>query len=376
MHYEFCTLFDRNYLFKGLALHESLERHVGDFTLWVLCMDDVVYDVLEKMHLPRLELISLAQFEDDALLRAKATRTPVEYCWTCTPSLPLYLLDHVPGIEMVTYLDADLYFFGDPGSVYAELGRGSIGIVGHRFSAADEHQAQASGIYNVAFMVFKKDEHARECLEWWRDRCNEWCYARFEEGRYGDQKYLDDWPERFARVVVLQDRGVGLAPWNLRSQRISMRGGRLLVDGEPLIFYHFHSFLIAGNGKQFRLADPCYRLGRRGCALVYRAYVASVERAMTRVRQTIPDYAYGITSARLDTRVMRLAARAGRQAGRAERALMRVIRVIRATPGRRGNPSAFQAVVPPAVPPQGLGDADETRGVDSPDGSADGRDAG
>src|SRR5450759_3254503 len=157
MHYDFCTLFDRNYLFKGLALHESLQRHVGDFTLWVLCMDAMVYEVLEKMRLPALRLISLAQFEDEDLLRAKATRTQAEYCWTCTPSLPLYLLNHVPDIEAITYLDADLFFFGDPAGAYAEMGEGSVGIVGHRLSPVHEHLALNSGIYNVAFMVFKND---------------------------------------------------------------------------------------------------------------------------------------------------------------------------------------------------------------------------
>ena len=223
MHYDFCTLFDRNYLFRGLALHESLQRHVRDFTLWVLCMDDVVHDVLVKMDLPQIELISLAQFEDDELLRAKATRTQVEYCWTCTPSLPLYVLDHVPGIETITYLDADLFFFDDPASAYAEMGGGSVGIVGHRFSTEQEHQTQDSGIYNVSFMIFKNDEHARECLEWWRTRCNDWCYKRVEDGKFGDQKYLDDWPTRFAGVVVLQEAGIGLAPWNLSSHRITRR---------------------------------------------------------------------------------------------------------------------------------------------------------
>jgi len=349
MHYDFCTLFDRNYLFKGLALHESLQRHLGDFTLWVLCMDDIVYEVLEKMHLPQLELISLAQFEDEDLLRAKATRTQVEYCWTCTPSLPLYLLDHVPGIEMITYLDADLFFFGEPAGVNREMAAGSIGIVGHRFSRAHERLAENAGIYNVAFMVFKNDRYARECLAWWRDRCNEWCYFRFEDGKYGDQKYLDDWPERFARVVVLQDVGVGLAPWNLRSHRITMRGGRVLVHAQPLIFYHFHLFSIVSNGEQFRLVDSFYRLGRRSVRLVYRPYIASVKRAVAQVRQIAPAYAYGISSERLDTRFMRLVAWA---TGRVDRTGLRMKHVVRAALGRWGKRSISEAVVPSAAPPE------------------------
>ena len=306
LHYDFCTLFDRNYLFKGLALHESLRRHVQDFTLWVLCMDDVAYEVLAKMALPAIELISLPQFEDDELRRAKATRTQAEYCWTCTPSLPLYVLDHSPGIEAVTYLDADLFFFGDPAGAYAEMDEGSVGIVGHRFAEEHEHLTQDSGIYNVSFMIFKNDAPARECLEWWRARCNEWCYQRVEDGKFGDQKYLDDWPTRFARVVVLQEVGIGVAPWNLGSDRIGRRGGQVLVDGQPLIYYHFHSFSIVGGGDQFRLA--VYPVGRREARLLYKPYIASLKRAMKEVRQAVPGYAYGVSSERLVPRSRRLRA--------------------------------------------------------------------
>ena len=311
MHYDFCTLFDRNYLFRGLALHESLLLHVDDFTLWVLCMDDVAYGVLERMRLPRVELISLAQFENEGLLHAKETRTAVEYCWTCTPSLPLYLLDHVPDIEIITYLDADLFFFSDPAAAYAEMDGQSIGIHEHRFSPEDAYQAENAGIYNVAFMVFRNDERARACLEWWRDRCNEWCYFRFEDGKMGDQKYLDDWPQRFDGVVVLQHPGIGLAPWNLRSHRIARRGDRLRVGGQPVMFYHFHSLSILGDGDQFILAHPLFWLGMRNTRLLYQPYVASLLRAMAAVRRIAPGYAHGISSERLEPWAKRVLQRAG-----------------------------------------------------------------
>ena len=367
MHYDFCTLFDRNYLFKGLALHESLQRHIADFTLWVLCMDDVVYEVLEKMRLPHLELISLAQFEDEDLLRAKGTRTQVEYCWTCTPSLCLYLLDRAPGIESITYLDADLYFFGEPTGVNREMAAGSIGIVEHRLSEAYESFAEHVGIYNVAFVVFINDRYARECLAWWRDRCNEWCYSRAEDGKYGDQKYLDDWPRRFDRVVVLQDVGVGLAPWNLRSHRLATRDGRVFVDGQPLVFYHFHSFLIVGSGGQFRLAYTGYRLGRRGVRLLYWPYIASVKRAMMHVRRIAPAYAHGISNERADTRFMRVRASAKR---RVDPIGHRVNRLVCAVLGRSGDLRISEMAVPSEAPPILSVDNDESRGIASADDTA------
>ena len=93
-HYHFCTYFDKNYLFKGLALYRSLERHLDGFTLWILCFDELTREILQKMGLERANLIALAEFErgDEALLEAKGTRSYKEYLWTVTPSLPLYIL--------------------------------------------------------------------------------------------------------------------------------------------------------------------------------------------------------------------------------------------------------------------------------------------
>lgn len=306
VHYDFCTLFDKNYVFKGLALHESLQRHAGDFTLWILCMDDMAFDLLERIDLPNVRLLALSEFEDEELLAAKKTRTATEYYWTCTPSLPLYLLDHHPSLESITYLDADMYFFSDPAPAYDELGDGSISLIEHRYAPAWEHLQEPSGIYCVQFMIFRNDERARTALRWWRDRCNEWCYHHVEDGKMGDQKYLDDWPKRFEGVVVVQHEGVGLAPWNLAKYKVTKRDGRLLVDGRPLVVYHYHSFAICGGGRSFVPAYAEYSIGKADAKLLYAPYINAIKDAMARLRQIEPGYAFGISDDAPDTYARRL----------------------------------------------------------------------
>src|SRR5262249_4488443 len=95
----FCTYFDSNFLVKGLTLYRSLVQHVREsFTLSVLCFDDLTYQTLTRLSLPNLKPISLAEFEEghDDLARAKQNRSRVEYFFTCTPSLPLFLFRRNP----------------------------------------------------------------------------------------------------------------------------------------------------------------------------------------------------------------------------------------------------------------------------------------
>lgn len=238
--YHFCTYFDSNYLVRGLALYRSLARHAPPFVLYVLCLDNFTYNFLTSLNLSNLRLISLPEFEyrDENLLKAKETRTIVEYYFTCTPSLLLYVLNHFPQVDIATYLDADLFFYSNPGPIYEELGGESILIVEQRFPKKLDH-LKRFGVYNVGVLSFRNDTYGKECLHWWRERCIEWCYDRIENVKFADQKYLDDWPRRFSGVVVLKHKGTNLAPWNIDGPSIQERNGSIVVDGDSLICYHF-----------------------------------------------------------------------------------------------------------------------------------------
>jgi hypothetical protein len=183
----------------------------------------------------------MAGFEhgDDELVAAKGNRSRIEYYFTCTPSIPLYVLRNNPDIDVITYVDADLYFYSSPQPIYDELGDGAVLIVEHRFPTRLEYLVD-HGIYNVGLLSFRNDARGLACLNWWRERCIEWCYDRVEGDRFADQKYLDHWPELFDGVVVLQNKGAGLSPWNVDRYAIRSVRGQTLIDSDPLVFYHFH----------------------------------------------------------------------------------------------------------------------------------------
>ena len=276
--YHFCTYFDSHYLLRALALYQSLKQHCPSFRLWVLCMDSVCYETLFELKLPNVHLITLEDFEagDEELLRAKKNRTLIEYYFTCTPSLPLFILNRHPEVDEITYLDADLFFFGNPIPLYDEIGGNSIAIIEHRFPPYLRN-SEKNGIYNVGWLAFKRDKHALACLQWWRQQCIEWCYDRVEDGRFADQKYLDTWPDRFPGVIVLRHKGANLAPWNVANYKIREDKGRVWVDEQPLIFFHFHG-LKKVNAWLYKHNLAVYRAKISSPVLrsIYAPYIAAL----------------------------------------------------------------------------------------------------
>lgn len=271
----YCTYFDQNFLPLGLALHESLKRHESDFVLHTLCLDEQTFQFLSNLKLTTLIPLRLEELErfDPALLSVKPSRSKVEYYFTLTPCLCRFLLSAIGFEETLLYVDADLFFYSDPGPAYAELGDGSVLIVGHRFPHHYKH-LEVYGIYNVGLIAFRNTEEGRECVSWWRQQCLDWCYDRLEPGRFADQRYLDYWPALFPATRVLTHKGAGLAPWNVTRYRIHSSDD-VLIDDDKLIVYHFHnlrqvSFHVWDTGE--------FPLTRDVCRHVYWPYIRTVQK--------------------------------------------------------------------------------------------------
>lgn len=266
----FVTLFDSLFLPQGLALHASMVRHVKNFTLWILCVDDKTHEVLTGLDLPDVRLLRLSELESKELLSVKPGRSKGEYCWTLTPFAPRFVFEADGGVERVTYIDADLWFRKDPAAIFREFdasGKGVL-ITDHAYGAEQDHSA-TSGQFCVQFMVFSRRD-GEVVRKWWEEKCLEWCFARFEDGRFGDQKYLDDWPDRFPEAVhILGNKELLLAPWNATRYPYG-----------NAVAWHFHSFRICGGGQKFVAEFGPYPLPKTTRIHIYRPYLNDISRSI------------------------------------------------------------------------------------------------
>jgi len=171
----------------------------------------------------------------------------------------------------VTYLDADLWFRGNPAPIFREfeLSGKQVLITDHAY-APEHDQSATSGRYCVQFMTFTR-EGGESVRRWWEERCIEWCFARFENGKFGDQKYLDDWPERFGdQVHVLQHAQWARAPWNGTTS-----------PHEEALFFHFHGLRLL-VGDKVNLGG--YPLSSALIQNVYSPYLGYLARAIRALR--------------------------------------------------------------------------------------------
>lgn len=286
----YCTLFDSHYLTRGLTMYRSLEASGADFNLYVYAFDDLCYSILFRLNLPFMKIVTQADFEDDRLLEVKPGRSKGEYCWTCTPHIVGHAL-RTFGLEEVTYVDADLYFFSNPLPIFKEFreASGSVLLTEHRYPHYLD-KSKLYGKYCVQFMTFRNNNDGRSILSWWQERCLEWCYAIPEDGKFGDQKYLDCLPEKFSGTHVLQYQGGGLAPWNIQQHCLKTMDDLLVADGVPVIFYHFQNYNWYADGRHW-LGN--FRLNRRVVELIYKPYVRELEKSMQLVRDVVPGFNSG-----------------------------------------------------------------------------------
>jgi hypothetical protein len=259
-------------------MYNSLLKHCPNFRIFIVCLDDKLYDFLQNKKYDFINPINLSEIEMKypELLIAKNNRTYVEYIFTLSPVLALYVLENYKNIDKITTLDADLYFFSDP--TFLINNNYSIVITPHNFKKSLSKLIKY-GKYNVSFQTFKNDETGLACLKKWKDDCIEWCYDKYDGNRYADQKYLDKWLNEYNSLNEYGN-GTGIAPWNIKNKDISItKDGVILIKNTPIVYYHFHGLRdISENLYSIGLVD--YRVVKRNkiVKLLYAEYIAEIKR--------------------------------------------------------------------------------------------------
>jgi len=282
MHH-YCTLFDKNYMIYGLALHASLLRHHAQpFRLYMLAMDKTCEAALRKLELENVVVVALEEIvtPDKAWMHERMTFGQI--CWTSQPLLCKYVLAR--GADEVTYLEADSYFFADPQVLFDEVGARSVSLVPHAYAPGHD-QTATSGVFCVQFNLFRNDAPGRELLEVWEQACMQ--YTKERSGWYPGQLCMDAWPERSAAVCVVQNPGAGVAPWNVSRYRIGGTPAAPTVDGRPVVFYHFHELAFMGDGAFFLSS---YALGRDAIDVIYRPYLEELASLWRQLRVKLPGF--------------------------------------------------------------------------------------
>lgn len=281
----FCTLFDSNYLDKGLALYRSMEKHIDIYKLYICAFDDKCFEILSEMRLRNVTVFRVEDFMTDRLEKIQEERTRAEFCWTCTPLVIEHILLKYKE-RMCTYIDADIYFFASPSEVIQEIidHECSVGLVEHRFERDSEYGRNifTVGKYCIQFNTFLNEKNGMLVLRDWKESCLRWCYSRYEDGKYGDQKYSDKWMQKYSHIYESKNLGAGIAPWNL--QRYSFSGkknGKIWMKNRNrkfwLIFYHFEGMKYYDNGWVFlNIWKPDAPETGKKIKVIYREYFETV----------------------------------------------------------------------------------------------------
>lgn len=298
--HNYCTAASAGYLHKLLTLYNSIARNDSSFHLYVLCLEREAQEMLAVLRLSNVVLIGFEELEEEdaGLASVKADRTISEYAWTAKASLILYIFRHYIRVPSVVWVDSDMMFMADPSVIFDKFAEASILLTPERFTGEHAYLAEQYGTYQMGFIGFRRDERAEACLLWFREKLIEWCYDRFEDGRWADQKHADDWTERVEGVCVIEDHGINMTPFILytlmaeKKLKLTEMNSEIYVGNFRLVLFHYYGFKYF-NSSEFDLCSYDMDFEDEAIRLVYMPYIneikTSVEIIMGRTGVLIGD---------------------------------------------------------------------------------------
>jgi hypothetical protein len=242
----------------------------------ILGLDDIADPLIQKMH----------QYFD-----------AFEFCCAAKSFLLEYAL-FMCGYNKAIFLDSDIACYSSFDRVWSILDEGKMIVTPHTNSPMpeddfkpDDREYTCAGFINGGFWAAVRNNSTRKILSWIKEKVNHFGFFLPEINLYADQTWMSCLPWFFPdNTIVVRDRGLNVAYWNLHERQLRQEDGVVLSDGEKLGFFHFSGYEI---NNQNRLTIHTLREYTGDNNLILRKlvedYRMKIDKAITSLPQLEPD---------------------------------------------------------------------------------------
>ena len=234
----FCCLSDINYLSRFLILYESAIKFNSHTKFFVLALDSRIFKLLKEKKLENVKIVKLSVVERKYkyLKIAKKNRSLIEYYFTLSSFFIKYIRSTFNIIHCY-YIDSDIIFVRD-------FKKENHRYLNHSIVIIKQNWKEKFGKFNVGLIFFNfKFKETSKILNRWSKECFDWCYDKCEEGKYADQKYLDQWPNQTRHLLIIEPENSVMAPWDLKKDNIPL----LARERKTFYAYHYHDLEIINH---------------------------------------------------------------------------------------------------------------------------------
>lgn len=275
--FNFCSITSVNYIHYTI----SLIRNLSGEKINILCLDNFSYNFFSKKKYKNLKIFFLEDLKSEVNINSiRSSRSDLEFIFTLKPIFLHFIFMKIKSNSILIYLDADIYFLKSVNYLKKKLKLNSIFLTEHNFSKNNEAK-KIFGKYNAGFVAFKKDLNGYKALKWWKKKCIYRCQFKATSHYFADQKYLNIFPKKFKKVLVLNKDIFNIAPWNF--DNLKKNHLNLL----KIVFFHFQGLRFITNDI-IRLGLSDYHLeDKKFIKKIYYLYCLRLQKIIIKNNLTI-----------------------------------------------------------------------------------------
>jgi hypothetical protein len=237
--YAIFTVCNLAYLPKALVLSESLKKYSSGKLIVYLFDKKKDFDFTKF----NAEFIWIEDCDIPKFYELAFKYDVTELTTSLKPLLTIKLLKR---FNKVIFLDPDICVYNSINPILNDLESSSVVLTPHYITPfpVGDIGMMRFGSFNLGFYAVKDSEQGLSFLNWWSERCLEYCYFETQFGLSTDQKWVSIAPCFFKDLHISFNMGYNVAFWNVHERKIKQvsDGGYIVNQEYPLIFFHFSSF--------------------------------------------------------------------------------------------------------------------------------------